>query len=308
MIEYSKEVRDALRNDTPIVALESTIIAFGMPYPQNLSVAQQVESTVRSCGVTPATIAVVEGKIKVGLTAEELNLLATSDEIIKASSKDLAYLMATKKNGATTVASTARCARMANIAVFATGGIGGVHRGVNTTFDISADLLEMKNNSVAIVCAGMKSILDVEKTIEQLETLSILALGYQCDTWPLFYSRDSHYDILRVDSCEEIASVMHCKWNELQQQEGLVIANPIAQEQQIPYETIDGYIKEISQQVVQQKITGKKITPFFLQEIVKKTKGKSLEANISLVINNAKLAAQIAKEYAVVKNHFAKNV
>ena len=307
MIEYSKEVRDALRNDAPIVALESTIIAFGMPYPQNLSVAEQVEAVIREAGVTPATIAVIGGKIKIGLTAEELKLLSTSKEILKASSKDLAYLLATKKHGATTVASTAKCAHMANIPVFATGGIGGVHRGVNTTFDISADLLEIKNNSVAIVCAGMKSILDVEKTIEQLETLSVLTMGYQCDTWPLFYSRESRYDILRVDRCQEIAHVMHCKWNELQEKEGVVIANPIEEKQQIPYEIIDGYIQEISRQVQQQKITGKKITPFFLQEIVKKTAGKSLEANISLVVSNAKLAAEIAKEYAVVKNHFAKN-
>ena len=307
MIEYSKEVLEALRNDMPIVALESTIIAFGMPYPQNLSVAKQVEAVIRDAGAVPATIAVINGQIKIGLTAEELELLSTSKEILKASSKDLAYLLATKKHGATTVASTARCANMANIPVFATGGIGGVHRGVNDTFDVSADLLEIKNNSVAIICAGMKSILDVEKTIEQLETLSVLAMGYKCDTWPLFYSRESHYDILRVDSCQEIAQIMHCKWSELKEKEGIVIANPIDEKQQIPYETIDGYIQEISQQVQQQKITGKKITPFFLQEIVKKTEGKSLEANISLVVSNAKLAAEIAKEYAAAKNHFAKN-
>ncbi|WP_372370919.1 pseudouridine-5'-phosphate glycosidase [Candidatus Uabimicrobium sp. HlEnr_7] len=308
MIEYSKEVANAFEVGIPIVALESTIISFGMPYPQNLAVAKQIESTIRSLGAVPATIAVINGKIKIGLQEEELLTLATSKNIIKASTKDLPYLLATQKNGATTVASTAYCAQMANIRVFATGGIGGVHRGVNETFDVSADLLEIKNNSLAVVCAGMKSILDIEKTIERLETLSILAIGYKCDTWPLFYSSDSNYHILRTNSTVEIAKIMDYKWNKLDQPGGIIIANPIEKNQEISYTLIDKYIREIAKQAAEKKISGKKITPFFLQEIVNKTQGKSLKANISLVLNNAKLAAEIAKQYAITKNHFAKKI
>lgn len=293
-ITYSDEVKQAKLAGKPIVALESTIISHGMPYPQNVQMAKEVEEIIRTNGAVPATIAILEGKIKIGLSEEELEYLATSREIEKASRRDIPYLAAKKKNGATTVAATMICAQLAGIEVFVTGGIGGVHREAETTMDISADLQELAKTNVAVVCAGAKSILDIGLTMEYLETHGVPVVGYQTDLLPAFYTRTSPYGVnFRLDSAEEAADFIRVKW-ELGLKGGLVIANPIPEEDAMEESFINEIIGTALKEAKQKQITGKKVTPFLLGRVKELTEGKSLVANISLVKNNARVGAAIA--------------
>jgi pseudouridylate synthase len=299
-VVLSEEVKEALRSNQPVVALESTIISHGMPYPQNVETALDVEEVIRKNGAVPATIAIIEGKIKVGLTKEEIEFLGTSNDIEKVSRRDLPYILAKKKHGATTVAATMICADLAGIRVFATGGIGGVHRGAEKTMDISADLQELAQTNVAVVCAGAKSILDLGLTLEYLETNGVPVIGYGTNILPAFYSRTSPYHVdYQLDTPEEIAELIQLKW-ELGLQGGLVIANPVPKEHELEESYIHSIINQALQEAEEKKITGKEVTPFLLDQVKTLTEGKSLEANIALVKNNAQLAARIAK--AMVKN------
>ncbi|MEU8827618.1 pseudouridine-5'-phosphate glycosidase [Streptomyces sp. NPDC048636] len=292
------EVRDALRDGRPVVALESTIISHGMPYPQNVEMATEVEEIIRGEGAVPATIAVLHGEPRVGLDREDLELLATSPEVRKVSVRDLAQVMARGGHGATTVASTMRLASLAGIKVFVTGGIGGVHRGAQHTFDISADLTELSTTPVAVISAGVKSILDIGLTLETLETLGVPVLSYGTDAFPAFYSRVSGFPSpLRADSPEEIAAIMRAQWG-LGLRAGLSIANPVPEADELPAERIDGIIEQALAEMTEAGITGKDATPYLLGRIVELTKGESLATNIALVKNNARLGARIALNYA----------
>lgn len=294
--EINPIIEEALKRQKPIVALESTIIAHGMPYPQNRDTALKVESIVREQGAVPATIAIIQGKIKIGLTEEEIDYLArTGTNIPKASRRDISYLISQKKDGATTVAATALIAALAKIKVFATGGIGGVHRGAETSFDISSDLEELTKSKVVIVSAGAKSILDLNKTIEVLETKAVEVIGYQTDFFPAFYVRESSFPIQhRLDSVEEIAELIKSKWS-LGLDGGILICNPIPKEYSLDKTLIDKAITDALIEMDKLNIVGNKTTPFLLSKIKELTKGKSLEANIALIYNNASLAARIAK-------------
>jgi pseudouridine-5'-phosphate glycosidase len=297
-LDIAPEVREALSGRRPVVALESTIIAHGMPYPQNLAMARTVEEIVRAGGAVPATIAIVGGRLKAGLGAAELVLLARGDRVAKAGTRDIPYLVATRAHGATTVASTMRIAALADIRVFATGGIGGVHRGAGESFDISADLTELARTDVAVVSAGVKSILDIGATLERLETLSVPVVVYQADEFPAFYSRRSgHKAPLRLDGAEEIARMMRAKWA-LGMAGGISIANPIPPAAEIPAATIERAIAEAQREMTAGRIAGKEATPFMLAKVNELTGGASLAANIALVENNARLAAEIAVAYA----------
>ncbi|ANB56344.1 indigoidine synthase A like family protein [Anoxybacillus sp. B7M1] len=294
VLVLSKEVAKAIEEKRPIVALESTIISHGMPYPQNVQTAKEVEQLIRENGAVPATIAILDGKIKIGLNDEELEFLGTSKEIEKVSRRDLPYVIAMKKHGATTVAATMICAHMAGIQVFATGGIGGVHRGAEQTMDISADLQELAQTNVAVVCAGAKSILDLGLTLEYLETHGVPVIGYGTETLPAFYSRTSPFKVdYRLDAPEEIAAFIQTKW-ELGLNGGLVIANPIPKEAELEEAYINSMIAAALREAEEKQITGKAATPFLLDKVKALTGGKSLEANIALVKNNAVLAAKIA--------------
>ncbi|EPR27306.1 Pseudouridine kinase [Geobacillus sp. WSUCF1] len=280
----------------PIVALESTIISHGMPYPENVQTAKDVERIIRDRGAVPATIAIIDGKIKIGLTDDELELLGTSRDVEKVSRRDLPYVVAMKKHGATTVAGTMICAQMAGIRVFATGGIGGVHRGAEQTMDISADLQELSRTNVAVVCAGAKSILDLGLTLEYLETHGVPVIGYQTDVLPAFYSRTSPFRVdYRLDSAEEIAQFIETKWK-LGLNGGVVIANPVPKEEELEESYITAIIEQALKEAEKQHITGKAVTPFLLDRVKTLTGGKSLQANIALVKNNAALAADLARE------------
>jgi len=281
------------------VALESTIIAHGMPYPQNAATARSVEAIVREAGAVPATIAILGGVVKAGLTDEELETLAREGSTTrKVSTRDIAYVMARKLSGATTVAATMRLAAMAGIAVFATGGIGGVHRGAEHSFDISADLTEIAQSDVAVVTAGAKAILDLALTLEKLETLGVPVIGYGTDEFPAFYSRQSGHAIaMRCDTAAEVAGVMHAKWS-MGQKGGIVVANPIPAAAEIPAGEIAPAIEAALERAEEQNIRGKDVTPFLLAEIGRVTEGRSLAANIALVKNNARVAADIAVQYA----------
>lgn len=297
-LDVTPEISAALSGRRPVVALESTIIAHGMPYPRNLEMAQAVEGIVRAGGAVPATIAVIGGRLKVGLGAAELELLARGREVAKASTRDLPYLVATGAHGATTVAATMRIAALAGIPVFATGGIGGVHRGAGETFDISADLTELATSNVAVVSAGVKSILDIGATLEQLETLSVPVVVYRADEVPAFYSRRSgHKAPARLDSVEDIARMMRFKWS-LGLAGGISIANPIPAADEIPAATIEQAIAEALREMAARKIAGKAATPFMLARVNEITGGDSLKANVALVGNNARVAAEIAVAYA----------
>lgn len=296
-IVLSEEVKSAIENNEPVVALESTIISHGMPYPQNVQTAKEVEQIIRENGATPATIAIMDGKIKVGLSEEELELFGSSDNVEKVSRRDLAQVIATKKLGATTVATTMICAELAGISVFATGGIGGVHRGAETTMDISADLEELAQTNVAVVCAGAKSILDLGLTLEYLETKGVPVIGYQTTTLPAFFTRTSEFELHATsDSIEEIAQTLKVKWD-LNLQGGAVIANPIPEEDAMDEDYINGIIEAAVKEAEEKNIHGKDVTPFLLATVKDETKGASLTANIALVKNNAKVAAQLAKSY-----------
>ncbi|SHG01421.1 pseudouridine-5'-phosphate glycosidase [Ornithinibacillus halophilus] len=293
-IELSSEVQQAKEAGKPIVALESTIISHGMPYPQNVQTAREVEQIVRDNGAVPATIAIIDGKIKIGLTDDELEDFGNSKHVAKASRRDLPYLLATKQKGATTVAATMICAELADIKIFVTGGIGGVHRGAETTMDISADLEELAKTNVAVVCAGAKSILDLGLTMEYLETKGVPVIGYQTETLPAFYTRSSEFDVnFRADDVETVASTLRAKWD-LGLQGGAVIANPIPEENAMSEEVITNAIESALKEAEENGIKGKDTTPFLLAKVKELTEGKSLEANIALVKNNAVIGTQIA--------------
>ncbi|SEN77897.1 pseudouridine-5'-phosphate glycosidase [Mesobacillus persicus] len=296
-ITYSEEVLEAREQGKPIVALESTIISHGMPYPQNVKTAREVEQIIRDYGAVPATIAIVDGKIKIGLSDEELEMFGKSSNVAKASRRDLPYLIATKQLGATTVAATMICAELAGINIFVTGGIGGAHRGAETSMDISADLEELAQTNVAVICAGAKSILDLGLTMEYLETKGVPVIGYQTDVLPAFYTRTSEFAVnFRADDVETVASTLKTKWD-LNLKGGAVIANPIPEEHAMDEQMIKNVIETALQEAEENHISGKEVTPFLLAKVKELTGGKSLESNIELVKNNAVVGAQIAVSF-----------
>ena len=293
-LNIHSEVAAALKNNQPVVALESTIISHGMPYPQNVQTAREVENIIREQGAIPATIAILNGKCCVGLNEEQLELLGNSKDVWKVSLRDMPYVIANKIAGATTVAATMRIAAMAGIKVFVTGGIGGVHREAQQTMDISADLTEMANTNVAIVSAGVKSILDIGLTLEYLETLGVPVITYSQKEFPSFYSRESGYaSPLSSNSEQEIANILKAKWD-LQISGSVLIANPVPKEMEIPFATIESSIQEALAEAKQKGIRGKETTPFLLKRIAELTGGNSLTTNIALVKNNAHLGAKVA--------------
>lgn len=296
-ITLSKEVQEAKEQGKPIVALESTIISHGMPYPQNVKTAREVEQIIRDNGAVPATIAIVDGKIKIGLSDDELEMFGKSTDVAKASRRDLAYLIATKKLGATTVAATMICAEAVGINIFVTGGIGGAHRGAETTMDISADLEELAQTNVAVICAGAKSILDLGLTMEYLETKGVPVIGYQTDVLPAFYTRSSEFPVnFRADDVETVASTLKVKWD-LNLKGGAVIANPIPEEYALDEQTINKVIESALKEAEERHISGKNVTPFLLGKVKELTEGKSLDANIALVKHNAAVGAKIAVSF-----------
>jgi pseudouridine-5'-phosphate glycosidase len=293
-LKLTPEVAEALGGNRPVVALESTIIAHGMPYPENVATAREVEALIRAQGAVPATIAIFEGRIHVGLSGEELEQLGNARNVAKVSRRDLPYVLATGGLGATTVAATMIAANLAGIQVFVTGGIGGVHRGAETSFDISADLTELSQTPVAVVCAGAKSILDLGLTLEYLETHGVPVIGYQTDNFPAFFTRDSGFPVdFRLDSPQEVARTLAVQWS-LGYRGGAVVANPIPEDQAMEKEEIDGLIDQALAEVSQQGVSGKRVTPFLLDRIKQLTGGNSLTANIALVKHNAIVGAQVA--------------
>ncbi len=296
-LDVKEEVRLALEHNQPVVALESTIISHGMPYPQNVEMAKKVEAIIRSEGAVPATIAIMNGKIKIGLTDEDLEVFAKSKEVAKVSRRDLASIVAKKSLGATTVASTMMCAEMAGIKFFVTGGIGGVHRGYEETLDVSADLEELAQTNVNVICAGAKAILDLPRTMEFLETKGVPVVGYQTDVLPAFYTRTSNIKLpLSVENVEELAAMIHVK-EELSLKGGVLVANPIPESDSLDETYINEIIDNAIEQSFKDGITGKDTTPYLLKTIVEKTQGKSLEANLALVYHNAKVGAKLAVSY-----------
>ncbi|AQQ54616.1 pseudouridine-5'-phosphate glycosidase [Planococcus lenghuensis] len=296
-LTFSEEVQTAKEQGKPIVALESTIISHGMPYPQNVETARAVEEIIRENGAVPATIALIDGKIKIGLTDEELEIFGKSEDVAKVSRRDLAYLLATKKMGATTVAATMICAELADIHIFVTGGIGGVHRGAETTMDISADLEELAQTNVAVICAGAKSILDLGLTMEYLETKGVPVIGYQTDVLPAFFTRTSEFALqINAQNPEEVASTLKVKWD-LNLRGGAVIANPIPEEHALNEAFIDSVIASALQEAAERNISGKDVTPFMLGKVKELTEGKSLDANIALVKHNAVIGSKIAVSF-----------
>lgn len=300
-IRYSPEVAEARASGEAIVALESTIITHGMPFPRNVETARAVEAEVRARGATPATIAVLDGKLHVGLTEEDLDRLAQAPEVAKLSRADFAACIVRGGTGATTVAATMIAARLAGVEVFATGGIGGVHRGAETTFDISADLQELSRTPVTVVAAGAKAILDLKKTYEVLETLGVPVIAHGQDQLPAFWSARSELAApLRMDSAEEIAAAQVAR-QDLGLDGGQFVANPIPAEAEIPAETLAPIVAQAVSEAESQGISAKEVTPFLLQRIFELTEGRSLEANIALVLNNARLAAAIARSLSVMR-------
>jgi pseudouridylate synthase len=299
LLDLHPEVADALRHGRPVVALESTIISHGMPWPQNAETAWLVEAAVREHGAVPATIAVIDGRLKAGLTREQIETLARQGLAVpKASRRDLPLLIASGRTGATTVAATMIIAAMSGIRVFATGGIGGVHRGAEASFDISADLQELARTSVAVVCAGAKAILDLKLTLEYLETHGVPVLGYGTDELPAFYSRASGCKLKhRLDTPLAVARVLQAKW-QAGLEGGVVIANPISAEHEIPQTRIAGYIQQALAEAQAQGVAGAAVTPFLLARVSELTGGASLAANIQLVLANARVAAQTAVQLA----------
>lgn len=293
-IRYSEEVAAAKREGKPLVALESTIISHGMPYPQNLETARALEDEIRQQGAVPATIAILAGHIHIGLDPEQLELLATSKEVTKVSRRDLPAVIAAEKHGATTVAATMICADLAGIRIFATGGIGGVHRGAQDSMDISADLTELARTSVAVVSAGVKSILDIGRTLEYLETQGVPVVGFGTDAFPAFYTRDSGFGVdVRLDEPKQIATMLDVKWS-LGMAGGAIIANPVPEADAMEAAQVEKAIAQALTEADETGITGKDITPFLLNRVKQLTGGASLKTNISLVRNNARLAGKIA--------------
>ncbi len=300
-LEINEEVKIALKNNKPIVALESTIITHGMPYPQNLNMAKEVEQVVRKNGATPATITIMNGKMKAGLNEIELESLAKNGATAaKASRRDMAAILSKKQMAGTTVASTMQICEMAGIKIFATGGIGGVHKGASETFDISADLNELAKTPVGVVCAGVKSILDIAKTLEVLESYGVPIIGYKTNDFPAFYLRKSGFFVDHAfESANEIAKMLKTQWD--LKMRGVLIVNPIPHNDEMEIKEIESYISQAQNEANKNNITGKDITPFLLKKIFELSKGKSLKANISLVKNNAKTAAKIACAYCEQK-------
>jgi len=295
-LDIKPEVKEALINGEPVVALESTIISHGMPYPKNVETALSVENIVRQNGGVPATIGIQGGRLKVGLTEDEIEYMGKAEKVIKTSRRDIPFIVSKKLDGATTVASTMIIAAMAGIKVFATGGIGGVHRGAQETFDISADLQELAHTNVAVVCAGAKSILDIGLTLEYLETNGVPVVGYGTEEFPAFYTRKSGYKVdYRVDNAEELAAAIKTKWD-LGLHGGVVVANPIPEQYEMNYDVITKAINDAVNEAEAKGIRGKETTPFLLAKVKELTGGDSLESNIALVHNNAKVAAQLAVE------------
>ncbi len=291
----SQEVKEALKNNSPVVALESTIITHGMPYPENVAMARSVEDDIRAAGATPATIAVLNGQLHVGLNADQIEALSTATAPLKLSRADMALAMVGEKTGGTTVAGTMIAASLAGISVFATGGIGGVHRGAELSFDISTDLQELAQTPVTVVAAGAKAILDLPKTLEVLETFGVPVIAYGQDELPAFWSRTSGLKApLRLDHPEEIAKAHHMR-AQLGLSGGQLIANPIPKEDEIPRDVLTPLIEKAIREAEAKAITAKEVTPFLLKTILDLTNGKSLVANKALVRNNARLAAEIAK-------------
>lgn len=299
-IVFSKEVESALKHKRPVVALESTIITHGMPYPKNIEMALNVESIIRKQGAVPATIAIINGVIHVGLETHQIEELGKLKDVIKTSKRDFGYVLANKKNGGTTVSGTILVAQKVGIPVFATGGIGGVHRGAEKTFDISRDLEELSSNNVLVVCAGAKLILDLGLTLEYLETKGVEVLGYNTDKLPAFYSSSSEFNTTyNVRTPYEVASIMKEKWEFTNG--GIVLANPIPEQYGLEYDYILDNINKAVKQANDEGISGKKTTPYLLSRVLELTEGKGLEANIQLVYNNAKVAAEIAVEFSKLK-------
>ncbi|MCE1163811.1 MAG: pseudouridine-5'-phosphate glycosidase [Bacteroidetes bacterium] len=295
-LKISEEVCTALNEGKPVVALESTIISHGMPYPRNLDTAFLLEDTVRKNNAVPATIALINGIIKVGLDKSDIEYLASSKNVLKASRRDLPVVVSKKLSAATTVSATMICASLASLKIFATGGIGGVHRGASKTYDVSTDLTELSKTNIAVVSAGVKSILDIGLTLEYLETLGVPVIGYRTDEFPAFFTRESGFRVnYRIDSTAEIADVINTKW-EMGLNGGILIANPVPEESSMDSKEIQTAINSALKNADEKGIKGKEITPFLLSAINDLTEGKSLESNIKLVTNNAKLASEIAQK------------
>lgn len=293
-LDVAPEVRSALEQGQAIVALESTIITHGMPHPQNVATAREVEAVVRANGAVPATIAIIGGRIKIGLSGEELDMLGTTSEVMKLSRADLPYAITAKRHGSTTVAATMICAHLAGVRVFATGGIGGVHQGVESTMDISADLDELARTPVTVVCAGAKAILDLPRTLEYLETRGVPVVGYQTDHFPAFWSRKSELPApIRLDTPEAIADLIRTK-EALDLGGGILVANPVPSTDEIPAEEMQGFIDKAIAEAGRRGVVGKAVTPFLLSFLFESTGGRSLATNIALVKNNAALAARLA--------------
>lgn len=295
-LDINMEVEKAIMEGKPVVALESTIISHGMPYPRNVETALKVESIIRENGAIPATIAIINGRLKVGLSEEEIEFLGKEKNVIKTSRRDIPFIIANKLNGATTVASTMIIAALAGIKVFATGGIGGVHRGATETFDISADLEELSMTNVAVVCAGAKSILDIGLTLEYLETKGVPVVGFNTDELPAFYTRKSGFKVdYRVDTEANLAKALKAKWD-LGLNGGVVVANPIPEKYAMDFDVITNAITNAVKEAEEKGIKGKESTPFLLSKVKEITKGESLESNIQLVYNNAVVGARLAVE------------
>ena len=301
--QLSPEITRALSMGAPIVALESTVITHGLPHPQNLELARDMEKQVRDNGATPATVALLDGKIRIGLSDLELIRLSESESTLKVSHRDFATAIVKKADGGTTVAGTMYAANMAGIKVFATGGIGGVHK--ESAFDISTDLRSLAEIPTIVVCAGAKAILDLPATLEYLETMGVPVIGYQTDEFPAFYSRESGLGVsARLDSPEEIAEFAKAHWN-LGMKGGILVTNPIPETESISKSKMEPIIAKASAEAIEQGIHGQKLTPFLLSRISELTKGKSLKANLALLLNNARLAAEIAKEMSTKKKEWA---
>ena len=296
-IRIGKKVLEALKNNKPVVALESTIISHGMPYPKNVQTAYMVEEMVESYGAVPAKIGIIDGVPVVGMDKDEIEEFGKRKGILKVSRRDLPYVISKKLWGATTVATTMIFAHKAGIEIFVTGGVGGVHRGAEETFDISADLVELATTPVLVVCAGIKAILDLEKTLEVLETLGVTVVSYKSDNLADFYTRDSGLKTdVRLDSPKEIAEALTVK-KDLSLRGGILVSNPIEEDKEANKEQINNAIDQALKELEVEGIKGKDCTPFLLKRVVELTGGDSLEANIALVLNNARLGAQIACEY-----------
>ena len=293
-LRISAEVREALESRRPVVAFESTIISHGMPYPRNRDTAMTAEAIARASGAVPATVAVLDGRITVGLQESELERLATESDVLKVSRRDLSWALAAGRTGATTVSATMFAAFRSGIDVFATGGVGGVHRGASDTFDISADLMELASTSVCVVSAGAKAILDIPKTLEMLETLGVPVVGFGTPDFPAFYSRSSGLPApLRVDAAEEVAAMLGVQ-RSLGLPQGILVALPVPAGQEIPRDTVDAWIVRATEELADQGISGKAVTPFLLSRIVELSGGASLETNVNLYHNNVRLACRIA--------------